>query len=137
MIYPDDLKAHLAGGATTLSRCFAVTRKDGVVLGFTDHDRDLVFDGISFRAESGMTAKAIQQGTGLSVDNSEAFGALKSDAIVEEDILAGRYDGAEVRAWLVNWAIRRCECCNFAERWVRLCGRAGRSLRNSGGLRRR
>ena len=38
------------------------------------------------------------------MDNSEAFGALRSAAITEADILAGRYDGAEVRAWLVNWA---------------------------------
>ena len=104
MGYSDAMKAHLAGGATTLARCFAVTRKDGLVLGFTDHDRDLGFDGIVFRADSGLTAKAIQQATGLSVDNSEAFGALRSAAITEADILAGRYDGAEVRAWLVNWA---------------------------------
>ncbi len=102
--YSDAMKAHLAGGTTTLARCFAVTRKDGLVLGFTDHDRDLGFDGITFRADSGLTAKAIQQATGLSVDNSEAFGALRSTAITEADILAGRYDGAEVRAWLVNWA---------------------------------
>lgn len=101
--YPEALKAHLAGGATTLARCFALLRKDGTVMGFTDHDRDLAFDGIIFRADSGLTAKAIQQATGLSVDNSEAFGALRSDAIAEADILAGRYDGAEVRAWLVNW----------------------------------
>lgn len=104
MGYSDAIKAHLAGGATTLARCFAVTRKDGLVLGFTDHDRDLNFDGITFRADSGLTAKAIQQATGLSVDNSEAFGALRSAAITEADILAGRYDGAQVRAWLVNWA---------------------------------
>ena len=104
MGYSDAMKAHLAGGATTLARCFAVTRKDGLVLGFTDHDRDLGFDEITFRADSGLTAKAIQQATGLSVDNSEAFGALRSAAITEADILAGRYDGAEVRAWLVNWA---------------------------------
>ncbi|MGB7271085.1 MAG: DUF2163 domain-containing protein [Albidovulum sp.] len=96
--------AHLASGATTLSRAFAVTRKDGMVLGFTDHDRDLVFDGIVFRADTGLTAKALQMGTGLAVDNTEAFGALRSDAISEADILAGRYDGAEVKGWLVNWA---------------------------------
>lgn len=104
MSYPEEMKAHLATGATTLARCLAVRRADGVVLGFTDHDRDLSFDGVTFRADSGMTARAIQQGTGLSVDNSEAFGALRSDAIAEQDILAGRYDGAEVRVWLVNWS---------------------------------
>ncbi|WP_108853336.1 DUF2163 domain-containing protein [Albidovulum aquaemixtae] len=98
------MKDHLASGATTVARAFAVSRKDGKVFGFTDHDRDIAFDGIAFRADSGLTAKAIQQATGLSVDNSEAFGALRSDAITEEDILAGRYDGAEVTGWLVNWA---------------------------------
>ena len=102
-LYPQDLIDHLATGCTTLARAFAVTRRDGVVMGFTDHDRDLAFDGIIFRADSGLTAKALQMGTGLAVDNSEAVGALRSDAITEEDILAGRYDGAEVRAWLVNW----------------------------------
>jgi uncharacterized phage protein (TIGR02218 family) len=102
--YPAALKAHLASGNTTLARAFALTRKDGTVMGFTDHDRDLSFDGVVFRADTGLTARALQMGTGLSVDNSEAFGALRSDAITEEDILAGRYDGAEILGWLVNWA---------------------------------
>jgi uncharacterized phage protein (TIGR02218 family) len=46
---------------------------------------------------------ALQQTTGLSVDNTEALGALNDAAIREADIEAGRYDGAELRAWLVNW----------------------------------
>lgn len=104
MTYPAALKAHLASGNTTLARAFALTRKDGTVMGFTDHDRDLSFDGVVFRADTGLTARALQMGTGLSVDNSEAFGALRSDAITEEDILAGRYDGADILGWLVNWA---------------------------------
>lgn len=125
MTYPQALKDHLAGGATTLARAFAVTRKDGKVLGFTDHDRDLSFDGITFRAGSGMTAKAIQQGTGLSVDNTEAFGALRSDAITEADILAGRYDGAEVRGWLVNWA-------DVSVRALQFRGHMGEIVRSGG-----
>lgn len=98
------LKAHLATGATTVCRAWAVTRRDGVVLGFTDHDRDLAFEGVSFRAASGLTARALQQGTGLAVDNTEALGALSDAGLTEADILAGRYDGAEVRLWQVNWA---------------------------------
>ena len=50
-----------------------------------------------------MTARALSQATGLAVDNTESYGALSSEAICEADILAGRFDGAEVRAWLVNW----------------------------------
>ncbi len=98
------LLAHLGTGTTTVCRAWAVTRIDGVVLGFTDHDRELSFEGIVFRADSGITARALAQATGLAVDNSEAYGALRSDAIAEADIVAGRYDGADVRAWLVNWA---------------------------------
>ncbi len=99
-----DLYRHLESGATTVCRAWMVTRRDGVVLGFTDHDRDLMLRGVTCRADTGMTARALQQTTGLSVDNSEAMGALSAAAITETDILAGRFDGAEVRAFLVNWA---------------------------------
>ncbi|MEJ1997345.1 MAG: DUF2163 domain-containing protein, partial [Maritimibacter sp.] len=98
-----EFQAHLDSGNTTLARCWALTRRDGMVLGFTDHDRDLSFDGISFKAETGLTARALAQSTGLSIDNSEALGGLSSAAVTEADITAGRYDGAEVVAWLVNW----------------------------------
>jgi uncharacterized phage protein (TIGR02218 family) len=98
------LYAHLASGATTVCSAWTVRRRDGVVLGFTDHDRDLVVDGVLCRADTGMTARALQQTTGLSVDNSEAVGALSDTAIREADLVAGRFDGAEVEAFLVNWA---------------------------------
>jgi len=35
----DDLQAHFASGTTTLAWCWRITRADGVVFGFTDHDR--------------------------------------------------------------------------------------------------
>ena len=98
------LYAHLQSGATMVCRAWTVTRSDGVVLGFTDHDRDLLVNGVVCRADTGMTARALQQTTGLSVDNSEALGALSDASVTETDLLAGRYDGAEVRAFLVNWA---------------------------------
>lgn len=96
--------AHAATGATTFCRAWALTRRDGLRLGFTDHDGDLLFDGLEFRARTGMTAKALQETTGLSVDNSEAAGALSDTGIAEADLLAGRFDDAEIRVWLVNWA---------------------------------
>ncbi len=98
------LRAHLATGATTVARCWSLGRRDGLTLGFTDHDRPLSFDGQTFRPDSGLAARAVVQGTGLAVDNSEALGVLSSDAVTEGDIDAGRWDGAEVRLWHVNWA---------------------------------
>ncbi|MCA8882331.1 MAG: DUF2163 domain-containing protein [Rhodobacteraceae bacterium] len=98
------LQAHLDTGTTTLCRCWRVRRRDGVLMGFTDHDLDLSFDGTVFRADTGLTAQALQQTTGLSVDNTEALGALSSSAVTEADLAAGRFDGAEVESWLVNWS---------------------------------
>ena len=120
-----ELLDHMAGGSTTLCRAWAVTRRDGVELGFTDHDRDLSFADIVFKADTGLTAKALQQSTGLSVDNSEAMGALSDAAISEADILAGRYDGAEVRSWLVNWA-------NVGDRMLVFRGALGEITRAGG-----
>ncbi len=98
------LDAHLATGVTGVARCWKVTRRDGVIFGFTNHDRALHFDGVIFRAETGMTAATLSQTTGLSVDNTQAMGALSGAAITEADITAGRFDGAQVEAWLVQWA---------------------------------
>ncbi len=119
------LLEHLGTGTTTVCRCWAVTRADGTVLGFTDHDVELSFEDISFRADSGLTAKALSQTTGLSVDNTEAMGALSDASIREADIEAGRFDGAEVRAWLVNWS-------DVSERMLQFKGSIG-EIRRQGG----
>lgn len=103
MTFHAGLKAHLATGATTVCHAWRIRRGDGVVMGFTDHDRDLTFEGVVFRADTGLSALALQQGTGLAVDNTEAIGALSDAAIREADVEAGRFDGAELTAWLVNW----------------------------------
>lgn len=89
---------------TQIARAWAITRRDGVVLGFTDHDGELSFAGIRFRPDAGLTAQAVVQGAGLSVDNTEAIGALSDGAIEERDIIAGRWDGAELRQWEVDWS---------------------------------
>lgn len=89
---------------TTTARAWAISRGDGLVLGFTDHDAALEFDGIRFRPDCGLSARAVVQGTGLSIDNTEAAGALSDEAITEADIAAGRWDGADLRLWEINWA---------------------------------
>ncbi len=99
----DALFAHLKSGHTHVCQCWSIKRRDGVILGFTDHDRPLSFEDILFRADSGMAAKALASGTGLSVNNSEALGLLQADVITQVDIQAGRYDGAEVTNWTVCW----------------------------------
>jgi len=100
---PTALQQHLDSGATTLCVCWRVTRKDGVVMGFTNHDGDLAFDGTTFEAEAGFTASMVQQALGLSVDNMEVVGAFNSNFITETDLISGVYDDADIEVYLVNW----------------------------------
>ncbi|MCA8881886.1 MAG: DUF2163 domain-containing protein [Rhodobacteraceae bacterium] len=104
MAVPAGLQAQLDSGATTLCQCWELRRKDGAAFGFTDHDRNLSFSGLTFKADTGLTGQALQQTTGLSVNNAEVIGALSDISVSEADLVAGRFDGAEVRAWLVDWS---------------------------------
>ncbi|ABD87381.1 DUF2163 domain-containing protein [Rhodopseudomonas palustris] len=101
---PAALQAKLDSGVTTLARCWMVTRRDGVVLGFTDHDRDLPVDGVVCRAGTGFTASEASQRFDLSVDGGEISGALSDDALRDADLAAGRYDAAFVASYLVDWS---------------------------------
>lgn len=98
-----DLAAHLATGATTLCWCWRLTPRTGAALGFTDHDRDLTFDGTTFEAASGFTASEIRDQVGLSVDNLEVTGAITSDRLSETALASGDFDDASVEIFRVNW----------------------------------
>ncbi|WP_334174994.1 DUF2163 domain-containing protein [Pseudoxanthobacter sp.] len=98
------LAAHVAAAATTLCRCWCVTRRDGIKMGFTDHDEALSFDGVTFAAAGGLEASADVAGSDLAVGGMEVAGAFSADSLRDDDLAAGRYDGAAVALWLVNWA---------------------------------
>jgi uncharacterized phage protein (TIGR02218 family) len=98
------LAAHLAGAVTTLARCWTLTRADGVVMGFTDHDCDLVIDGVAHKARSGLEASEAQSELGFAVASIDVAGVLHSKGITEADIARGVYDGAEVVIHLVDWS---------------------------------
>jgi uncharacterized phage protein (TIGR02218 family) len=101
---PAALAEHLASGATTTCHCWRLTRRDGTVQGFTDHDEDLAFDGTTFRAGSGFAGSELETRFGLAITGSEIHGALADENLREADLAAGRYDDAQVDLFLVNWA---------------------------------
>lgn len=99
-----DLLAHLQGETTTLCTLWRLTRRDGTVLGFTDHDTDLNVSAIVYAAATGYTRSAITSNSTLAVDNLDIEGLLASGAIDADDIRAGLYDWAELLVSLVNYA---------------------------------
>lgn len=100
----NELAAHLAGEVTTLAMCWKLTRRDDTVAGFTSHDRDIAFEGVTYRASTGFTPTAIAASAGLAIDNLEAEGMLSSDSLTETDIIAGKYDFAEIEVFMINYA---------------------------------
>ena len=97
-------QSHLSSGTTSLCWCWKIVRRDGVTLGFSDHDTALAFAGTTYQAAAGFTAGEVQSSLGLAVDNLNVIGALSSQSLNEADLAAGLFDNASVEIWRVNWA---------------------------------
>lgn len=87
----------------TFALCWRVERRDGVALGFAAHDRDLVVDGFRYRAAPGIVPSALEDGDPLDAEALEVAGALTASAISEDDLRAGRWNGASVKVLAVDW----------------------------------
>ena len=87
----------------TAATFWRVYRRDGVTLGFTSHDRDLIFTGIRHRSAPGMVPSAIRLTSDLSEENAGVEGALSHDAISESDLAAGLFDEAAIEVGVVDW----------------------------------
>ena len=101
---PEDMVSALTQAAAKLCHVWLTTRADGAVLGFTDHDRDLTFQGVLCQAQTALTQGASNQELGLSAPSSAAVsGIISSDALAAADIAAGLYDEAVIRFYTVDW----------------------------------
>lgn len=87
----------------TLAWCWRLSRRDGVVIGLTSHDRDLVIDGVPYRAAPGMKPSALETSDSLDIETMDLEGAIASDAIAAADLDAGRWDGAELLLFVTDW----------------------------------
>lgn len=93
----------LAEELTHLALCWRLVRRDGVALGFTSHDQPLLVDGLRHEYRPGMSASAVVLGDGVTADDMEVAGALSAGALTAADLLAGRWDGAALQLYLVDW----------------------------------
>lgn len=96
------MQTHLNSEVTSLATCWELTRRDGVVMYFTDHDLDIEFGGNTYLAASGFTRSAIEETSALSVDNMELIGLIDSETITVDDVRGGKYDYAQIDCFMVN-----------------------------------
>lgn len=87
----------------TVATYCRIERADGVAFGFVGHDRDLTFADLVHHAAPGMVPSAIRLSSDLEPDSAEIAGALTHDAIREDDLAGGRYDGARIVVGVVDW----------------------------------
>ena len=102
---PAGLLAHYQNDTTSIATCWKVTLQGSPaqVLGFTDHDRDIVFSGVTYIARTGFMPTAYDTQTKMAVDNLQAQGFIDSELITEQDLLNGVWDYAEIEIFQVNW----------------------------------
>jgi uncharacterized phage protein (TIGR02218 family) len=101
---PFALQTKLNSGVTTLCRCWRIVRRDGELLGFTDHDEDVSLGSLTCKAGTGFSGSEATASFGLAVSGSEISGALSADALSDADLAAGRYDAAAIEIHLVDWS---------------------------------
>ena len=78
------MQAKLDQRATTFCHCWRIARSDATVLGFTDHDRDLTFNGVTFRANTGLSASQLESSVGFApivLKNSTLPHAMARDSL--------------------------------------------------------
>jgi hypothetical protein len=120
---PAELAARIESGAATLCHVWRLTRADGAVSGFTDHDRDLLHDGLLCVADAGWTGGAA--GGGLGAGDAGAMvvaGVLDDEGLDPADLAAGLYDGATVECRRVDWLAPHL----FVSLWIARIGRVRR-----------
>lgn len=98
------LNAHLSEPVTTLCTCWKIVRKDSTIMGFTEHDTDILYDGLIYKASTSYSPTSFSTNATLSVDNLEIKSFLDDDDITEQDLMSGVYDYAGIFIFLINWA---------------------------------
>lgn len=106
---PTALANHIQGQLTTLCVLWKIRRRDGVILGFADHPKSLVYDDLSgdgpitYHAVVGFARTDVRTSATGAVDHLDVVAQFDSDLLREEDLRAGRFDGAEVSVYAVNY----------------------------------
>lgn len=98
-----ELLAHYQQSQTTITRCIRIERRDGVVIALTDHDTDLIVEGVTYQSAVGYTPTAIQTHDQGAVNTIDVEGILSVAGVSRADIAAGCFDAAKIFVFEVNY----------------------------------
>jgi uncharacterized phage protein (TIGR02218 family) len=104
--------------STTIATCWRLNLTNGTVMGFTDHDKDIIYDGVTYEAATGFTPTSFEQSGDMSVDGMDIKAFLDSQTITAGDIAAGIYDYAEFRVFKIDWANQDLGIMKIQRGWI-------------------
>lgn len=84
-------------------QCWVLTRRDGEIVRVSEHDRPLAIAGQIFSPGAAIEASSFTATSDLSPGHASITGALSSDAISDDDIASGAWDGARVDVYRADW----------------------------------
>lgn len=88
----------------TWARCARVVRSDATVIAFTEHDRDITYDSITYLSSISYTPTVRSDTSTLSVNNADLQGYFSLAGVLKDDVVNGLYDGAEVYELLIDYS---------------------------------
>lgn len=94
---------HFKSNVTTLAMCIKITRKDGEVYAYTNHDTEIEFNGIVYKPGLAGRDSAFSHSADASVSNMEIQAYLESDEITRGELYVGLFDGATVEVFVINY----------------------------------
>ncbi len=97
-------RARLETGVLSTCLCWKLVRRDGELVALTDHDETVVHDGVIFEPGAALEAGRFETAGGFRPGRAAAMGALSTEAIKDEDLGAGLWDGARVHVYRVDWS---------------------------------
>lgn len=91
------------GVANKWAHCLKIVRQDGVTIGLTELDKDIVFESVTYLSAAGYTGTETQTTADLSVNNADVEGVLTAIGVDRDDIVAGLYDKASLSVFIYDW----------------------------------
>ena len=110
MSLPANMATQAATRSTTWARCVKIKTRDGLIIALTEHDNTLAVnlsdgDGSqNYLASDGLEAGGGAASADLAVDAMEVIGAVDDARITRDDLHGGRYEGARVTIFEVEWS---------------------------------
>lgn len=103
-----ELLEAIAAVSSTLTACILIEPETADAVGFTAHDVNISFGGVTYHTDPGLSATEMAAALDYSVDNLEITGALKDGLVERADVDGGVFDEAPYSIIVIDYENPGC-----------------------------